>query len=84
MDPGQQEQRGGSLTISNMMLLENFKRQKSGSWMASFTGMTSWVLSCFLMLWAPRVTLTELHRKQGGDVGAWSHRRYNPRAMKGR
>ena len=51
--------------------------------MALLTLMTCWVLSCCLMLWAPRVTLIELHREQSKRLGS-QHRVYSPGAMEGR
>jgi hypothetical protein len=65
-------------TCNNMMSFVRRWRLKSGWGMVLFTGMTSWVFSCSLMLWAPRVTFIELHREQsegGGWVG--SQRGYN-------
>ena len=47
--------------------------------MALLTGMTCWVLSCSLMLWAPRVTLIGLHREQRGSI---CHRRNGPEASR--
>jgi hypothetical protein len=54
--------------------------------MALFTGMTSWVFSCSLMLWAPRVTVIELHREQcvfgegSGELEGTQLRRYEEQA----
>ena len=47
--------------------------------MALLTWMTCWVLSRSMMLWAPRVTLIELHREQ---KGRGCHRRNGPGARR--
>lgn len=47
--------------------------------MALLTWMTCWVLSWSVMVWAPRVTLIELHRRQ---KGRGCHRRNGPGARR--
>ena len=47
--------------------------------MGLLTGMTCWDLSRSLMLWAPRVTLIELHREQKQRR---RHRRTGPGARR--
>ena len=42
--------------------------------------MTCWVLSCCLMLWAPRVTLIELLRDQSRGVGIMGSLEIQPRS----
>ena len=41
-------------------------------------------LSCFLMLWAPRWRWLSCTENRVEVWGAWSHRRYSPRAVTGR
>ena len=67
--PGGQGQWGVFLACSNMMSLVKFLGLKSGWWVALPTWMTCWVLSCCLMLWAPRVTMIELLRDKSRGVG---------------
>ena len=47
--------------------------------MGLLTGMNCWVLSLSMMLWAPRVTLIELHREQKQRR---HHRRTGPGARR--
>lgn len=51
--------------------------------MALLTGMICWVFSCFLMLWAPKVTLMELCGEQSGQGGVGSQDTALPRNQEG-
>ena len=48
--------------------------------MALLTWMTCCVLSCCLMLWAPRVTMIELLRDQSRGVGIMGSLEIQPRS----